>query len=134
MKHIHFNKLNRFQSIILLLIGLVLILFGFYKDYLGQGSLWTSISSVIGYIFFGLHFSKMFWYKNYVEWNKKGVVYKIKSRFGKTLRFNQVGNVDLKNDVLFVTLNDGSKTQIDLHEVFPEDQKKLQEIFIRKGQ
>ena len=134
MKHIHFNKLNRFQSIILLLIGFVLILFGFYKDYLGQGSLWTSISSVIGYIFFGLHFSKMFWYKNYVEWNKKGVVYKIKSRLGKTLRFNQVGNVALKNNVLFVTLNDGSKTEIDLHEVFPEDQKKLQEIFLKKGQ
>ena len=134
MKHIHFNKLNRFQSIILLLIGLVLILIGFYKDYLGQGSLWTSTSTVIGYIFFGLHFSKMFWHKNYVEWNKKGVVYRIKTRFGKTLRFNQVGNVALKNNVLFVTLNDGSKTEIDLHEVFPEDQKKLQEIFLKKGQ
>ncbi|ALM08349.1 hypothetical protein SB49_11425 [Sediminicola sp. YIK13] len=134
MKHIHFNKLNRFQSIILLLIGLVLILIGFYKDFLGQGNLWTSTSSVIGYIFFSLHFSKMFWYKNYVEWNKKGVVYRIKTRFGKTLRFNQVGNVVLKNDVLFVTLNDGSKTEIDLHEVFPEDQKKLQEIFIKKVQ
>ncbi len=134
MKHIHFNKLNRFQSIILLLIGLVLILIGFYKDYLGQGSFWTSASTVIGYIFFGLHFSKMFWHKNYVEWNKKGVVYRIKTRFGKTLRFNQVGNVSLKNDVLFVTLVDGSKTEIDLHEVFPEDQKKLQEIFIKKGQ
>ncbi len=134
MKHIHFNKLNRFQSIILLLIGLVLILIGFYKNYLGEGSLWTSISTVIGYLFFGLHFSKMFWYKNYVEWNKKGVVYRIKTRFGKTLRFNQVGNVALKNNILFVTLNDGSITEIDLHEVFPEDQKKLLEIFTQKGQ
>ncbi len=134
MKHIHFNKLNRFQSIILLLIGLVLILIGFYKDYLGQGSFWTSASTVIGYIFFGLHFSKMFWHKNYVEWNKKGVVYRIKTRFGKTLRFNQVGNVALKSNILFVTLNDGSITKIDLREVFPEDQKKLLEIFTQKGQ
>ncbi len=134
MKHIHFNKLNRFQSIILLLIGLTLISIGFYKNYLGQGNIWTASSTVVGYVFFGLHFSKMFWHKNYVEWNKTKIVYKIKTRFGKTLRFNQVGNVALKSNILFVTLNDGSITKIDLREVFPEDQKKLLEIFTQKGQ
>lgn len=133
MKHIHFNRLNRFQSIVFLLIGLILILIGFYKDYLGEGSLWTTSSTVLGYLFFGLHFSKMFWYKNYVEWNKKGIVYKIKTRFGKTIRFNQIGGVVLKNDVLFITFIDGSLMKIDLHDVFPEDQKKLQEIFLKKG-
>lgn len=134
MKHIHFNKLNQFQSIILLLIGLLLILLGFYKDYLGEGSQWTTWSSVVGYLFFGLHFSKMFWHKNYVEWNKKGIVYKIKTRFGKTLRFNQVGGAALKSDVLFITLSDGSIIEIDLRDVFSEDQKKLHEIFTNKGQ
>lgn len=133
MKHIHFNRLNRFQSIVLLLIGLILILIGFYKDYLGEGSLWTTSSTVLGYLFFGLHFSKMFWYKNYVEWNKKGIVYKIKSRFGKTLRFNQIGDVVRKNNVLFITLIDGSLMEIDLHDVFSGDQEKLQEIFMKKG-
>ncbi|MEB8346398.1 hypothetical protein OO010_10090 [Flavobacteriaceae bacterium KMM 6898] len=133
MKHIHFNKLNRFQSIILLLIGLGLILIGFYKNYLGEGSLWSTSSTVIGYLFFGLHFSKMFWHKNYVEWNKKGIVYKIKTRFGKTLRFNQIGGAVLKNDMLFITLTDGSLMEIDLHDVFPEDQEKLREIFMKKG-
>tara|TARA_R110002051_G_scaffold73137_6_gene132787 strand:- start:3004 stop:3408 length:405 start_codon:yes stop_codon:yes gene_type:complete len=134
MKHIHFNRLNRFQSIVLLLIGLILILIGFFKNYLGEGSRWTTYSTVVGYLFFGLHFSKMFWFKNYVEWNKKGIVYKIKTRFGKTLRFNQLGGVVMKNNVLFITLADGSKIEIDLHDIYPEDQLRLQAIFIKKGQ
>ncbi|MEJ1221612.1 hypothetical protein [Sediminicola sp. 1XM1-17] len=134
MKHIHFNKLNRFQAIILLLIGLTLILIGFYKNYLGQGNIWTASSTVVGYVFFGLHFSKMFWHKNYVEWNKTKIVYKIKTRFGKTVRFNQVGGVVLKNNTLFLTMTDGALLEIDLEGIFPEDQAKLQEIFVNKGE
>ncbi|MFT4830589.1 MAG: hypothetical protein ACI815_000225, partial [Psychroserpens sp.] len=40
----------------------------------------------------------------------------------------------LKNDMLFITLTDGSLMEIDLHDVFPEDQEKLRVIFMKKGQ
>ncbi len=134
MNHIYFNNRKNFKSIVLLLIGLLLILIGFYKSYLEGNDVWSSGASVLGYLFFGLHFSKMFWHKNYVEWNKKGIVYKIKTRFGKTIRFNRVGGVVLKKDILFVTMVDGAIVEIDLHGICPEDQAKLQGIFTNKGQ
>ena len=46
--------------------------------------------SAIGFFLQVIYFSKMFWFKNYVQWNKKGAVIRIYSWASKSLSFNQI--------------------------------------------
>ncbi|MDM9631502.1 toxin-antitoxin system YwqK family antitoxin [Robiginitalea aurantiaca] len=46
----------------------------------------------------------MFWYKNFVQWNKKGAVIKINSLLGKSLSFDQIIKTELiEKDFIKVT-------------------------------
>lgn len=73
----------------------------------------------------------MFWYKNYVQWNKKGAVIGVNSFVGKSLNFNQIQRTELNDEKLKITKTDGKTVMIDLNEIEESDTQKLKEIIIK---
>ena len=132
MKKIHFDNLGKKNYwIILILLSLIFILVGFFEPFEFENPKIYKYLSVTGYLFQSLYFSKLFWYKNTVQWNDKGIVIRIKSFFGKTLRFNEIKATELNEKTLTLTKTDGRKITLDLNEFSDSDTQKLNEIMIK---
>lgn len=86
--------------------------------------------SACGFFLQAIFFSKLFWYKNTVQWNDKGIIIRIKSFFGKSLKFDKIKAIELNEKKLIVTKIDGQKVLIDLKEIPDSDTKKLNDIMV----
>lgn len=132
MKKIHFENLGKKNYwIILILLSLIFILVGFFEPFEFENPKIYKYLSVAGYLLQSLYFSKLFWYKNTVQWNDKGIVIKIKSFFGKSLRFDEIKATELNKKTLILTKTDERKITIDLSEFLDSDTQKLNEIMIK---
>ena len=59
--------------------------------------------------------SKLFWYKNTVQWNKKGAVVRINSFVGKSLQFDEIKMIELNGKTLYLKKFDGKNISFDLN-------------------
>jgi hypothetical protein len=132
MKKIHFDNLGKKNYwIILILLSLIFILVGFFEPFEFENPKIYKYLSVTGYLLQSLYFSKLFWYKNTVQWNDKGIVIRIKSFFGKSLRFDEIKATELNEKTLILTKTDERKITVDLSEFSDSDTQKLNEIMIK---
>lgn len=72
--------------------------------------------------------SRMFWFKNYVQWNKKGIVIRIKPFFGKSISFDDIRNTKIENKVFTIHKYNGKIYDFDVKEIEENDVKKLYDI------
>ena len=129
MKRIKFDNLQtNWLFISLILISIFCIIFGFFEIIEFENPKINKRISAIGYLSQAIFFSRMFWFKNYVQWNKKGIVVRIKSFFGKSISFENVKNSKLENNILTIYENNGKSHNFDLTEIDEKDSKKLNEI------
>jgi hypothetical protein len=129
MKRIKFDNLQtNWFFISLILISLLCIIFGFFEIIEFENPKINRNISAIGYLSQALFFSRMFWYKNYVQWNKKGLVVRIKNFWGKSISFEDIETSRLENDVLTIYKKDGVCYNFDLKNVDENDSKKLNDI------
>ena len=70
----------------------------------------------------------MFVYKNYVQWNKKGIYIKVNRFLGINLSFEEIAKIDYQNDTILIKKNNGKETLINLHNIHPNDTLNLFEI------
>ncbi len=70
----------------------------------------------------------MFVYKNYVQWNKKGIYIKVNRFLGTNLSFEDIAKIDYKNDTILIKKNNGKEILINLHNIHPNDTLNLFEI------
>lgn len=75
-----------------------------------------------------IYLSKMFWYKNYVVWNKKGGVIRIKSFFGESVKSSEIGLVELTDGILKIIKKGDGKVEIDMNHTVEADRQKLKSI------
>ena len=73
----------------------------------------------------------MFWYKNYVQWNKKGAVVRVNSWISKSLNFDQIKKTELIQNTLIITKKNGDTVTFDLNEIKEADSQKLNEIIVK---
>ncbi len=129
MKRIKFDNLQtNWLFISLILISIFCMIFGFFEIIEFENPKINKRISAIGYFTQAIFFSRMFWFKNYVQWNKKGIVVRIKSFFGKSISFENVKNSKLENNILTIYENNGKSYNFDLTEIDEKDSKKLNEI------
>ena len=129
MKRIKFDNLQtNWLFISLILISIFCIIFGFFEIIEFENPKINTRISAIGSLSQAIFFSRMFWFKNYVQWNKKGIVVRIKSFFGKSISFENVKNSKLENNILTIYENNGKSYNFDLTEIDEKDSKKLNEI------
>ena len=97
MQKIYFQHLgfkgNLFESFLIILSSIIVILNLFYLSEEHQ-----DLPRIVRLIFllpsltFIYIFSKIFWYKNILQWNKKGMNIKINCRWPKNIRFDELSS------------------------------------------
>jgi hypothetical protein len=126
MKKLHFDDLGKQKYwIVFLLLSLVLVLSGSFTPYEFENPKVYRYFSVVVCLIQILFYSRLFWYKNNVQWNKKGIVIRIKPYFGKSIRFDEIKSVEFNDNSLTIKKQDGTKVFIDLPEINPSDKEKL---------
>ncbi len=82
MKRIHFNYLGNDNSWILLItLSLVFIGTGIIEPFEFENQKIYKYLSSCGFLLQSIYFSKLFWFKNTIQWNDKGIVIRIKSLY-----------------------------------------------------
>ncbi len=131
MKKIHFGNLNkkgRWLLLPLILIGLFLIINGAFDFIELANPKMTKYLNAIGYlIVFGFS-TQMFWYQNFVQWNNRGILIRIKSFFGKNIKFKEIKSSELNDKKLIITETYGNKIEFDLSHIIESDVEKLMDI------
>lgn len=132
MKRIHFDNLNKNWFLItILILSIILLLFGIFEFIPFENPKINKRISGIGFLLQALFFSRMFWYKNYVQWNKKGAVIRINSFMVKSLSFDRIKTTELNEKKLTITKVNGGKITFDLNEIAESDTEKLNEIIVK---
>jgi hypothetical protein len=130
-KKIHFDNMKSWIWITILILSLIFILVGAFELFEFENQKLNKRISAIGFFLQVIYFSKMFWYKNYVRWNKKGAVIRINSWSGKSLSFDQIKKTELIEKKLIITKDNGSKVTFDLNKIAESDTQKLNEIIVK---
>jgi len=131
MKKIHFDNLgkNRYW-IIIILLSLILIFIEELPIEFENPKVYKYLR-VSGFLLQVVYWSKLFWFKNTVQWNKKGAVIRINSFMGKSLSFDQIKKTELNENELIITKTDGEIITFDLNEIEESDTQKLNEIIAK---
>lgn len=135
MKKIHFNPL-RFKSwsTIIIAVAFICIVAGFFELIPFDNPKNHSKVSALGSLLVAIHYSKMFWYKNYVEWNKLGMNIKFNQWLSKSIRFDKVKDVVVTATTLAIIDKSGSKKIFQTNLINPNDVDKLVTILRENGQ
>ena len=130
-KKIHFDHMKSWIWIFILFLSLIFILVGFFELFEFENPKLNKRISAIGFFLQLVYFSKMFWYKNYVQWNKKGAIVRVNSWISKSLNFDQIKKTELIQNTLIITKNNGDTVTFDLNEINEADSQKLNEILVK---
>ncbi len=131
MKRIHFDNLGKNKYwIFIIILSLVFIFVEELPIEFENPKMYNYIRAS-GFLLQALYWSKFFWFKNTVQWNKKGAVIRINSFTGKSLRFDQIKKTELNENKLIVTKSGGEIITFDLNEIVESDTQKLKEIIIK---
>ena len=135
MRKIHFENIGGNWKVLgFMILALACIIMGEFEMIDFTNPKFNKYISSIGFLILTIFFSKTFWYKkNNVQWNKKGIVIRIKSFLGKTLKFDEIKETELNKNRLIITKTDGNKVQIDLTEIEKSDTQKLNEIILKNS-
>ena len=131
MKKIHFDNLGKNKYwLIIILLSLGLIFIEELPIEFENPKMYEYLRAS-GFLLQAIYWSKLFWYKNTVQWNKKGAVIRINSFMGKSLSFDKIKQTELNQNKLIITKIDGEIVIFDLNEIAESDTKKLNEIIIK---
>ena len=131
MKRIHFDNMRNKFWIAILILSVICFIIGIFEPIEYSNKDLNKYFLKSGFLLQVLYFSKMFWYKNYVQWNKKGANIRVNSFWGKSLSFDQIKTTELNKKTLTITKNNGNKITLDLNEIAESDSQKLNEIIIK---
>lgn len=131
MKRIHFDNMKNSFWIVILILSIIFIVGGTFELFQFENAKSNKWMSIVGFFLQAIYFSKMFWYENYVQWNKKGALIKINSFMGKSLIFNEIKTIELNDKKLKITKINDSTVIFDLNDITESDTQKLNEILIK---
>lgn len=130
MKKIYFDDMSNLKKNwtkpIVLYLGLILIIFGTFTDFLSED--WNKWIKASGYLLFSIYYLRKVIRKNYVQWNKIGMTVRINSYIReKRITFNEINSYEFINDKLKIIQS--SKTiKLDLNDYSEYDKERLIKI------
>ena len=128
MKRIHFDNLGKNKYWILIILLSLILIFVEELPFKFENPKTYSYIRASGFFLQVIYWSKFFWFKNTVQWNKKGAVIRINSFMGKSLSFDQIKKTELNENKLIITKTNGEIISFDLNEIAESDTQKLNEI------
>lgn len=129
MRRIKFDNLQKNWFLITLtLLSFLCVIFGLLEIYEFENPNINKGIVLIGYLSSAVYFSRIFWFKNYVQWNAKGIVLRLKPFYGKSIPFNDIKDLQYQNSVLTISRNNGVDYDFDLTGIDERDTTTLIEI------
>ncbi|WP_162533564.1 hypothetical protein [Dokdonia sp. Dokd-P16] len=130
MKKINFENLSwNWTRIALLILASLCLLVGYGLILNYKNGLITSL----GFMILVIMLSKRFWYKNYVEYNKLGIVIKLNLITDRTIKFSEIDKIKLNDDKLIVQLNSERKIEFQITDIDSSDINKLLRILVENS-
>lgn len=127
MQRIHFDSISgSWVRIVLLMASALLILIGYGMIFDYENGL----LSAAGFLLQIIILSKILWYKNFVQWNKKGIVIKTNSFKSKTITFEDIKTIIPENDIIKLELQSKSDKKIKLRDIHEDDINRLIRILV----
>jgi len=131
MERIKFDDLQSKKARIIIIFSAILTLIGIFKPFnLFSEEIYKWLFALGVFILF-IFFSRMFWFKNYVQWNKKGIVIKLNSwfGFGKSIKFSEIKSINFEANTIEFTLFGGrNKRIVDISKIDLVDRQRLRQI------
>ena len=131
MEKIQFDNLQSKRVSILMILAAIFILVGVFKPFNLFSAEIYKWMSFLGFLLQIILFSRMFWFKNYVQWNKRGIVIKIDSwfGFGESLKFNDIKSINFEETTIELTLFGGRRKRIiNVSHIVLADRQQLQQL------
>lgn len=131
MNSINFQNLAIKQNIIwiiLILSGLLFTLLDIFEVFIFSNPLITRYISSFFYIVVALYFSRAFWGKNVVQWNKKGMAARVNNFWHTKIDFSQISKLNFEENSITITYMNGEKKVINLNNIDTNSKKRLEEI------
>lgn len=127
MQRIHFDKLSvDWVRVTLLIASALCILIGYGMIFNYENGL----ISAFGFLIQIFILSRIFWYKNYVQWNKKGIVIKTNPIKSKTINFEDVETIIAEQESIIIQLLHNTNKKINLKEIHEDDKNHLIRILV----
>ena len=136
IKTVHMNSIN-FQNlsikqniiwIILIFSGLLFTFLDIFEVFIFANPLITKYISIFFYLVLSLHFSRAFWGRNVVQWNKKGMTARVNNFWGLQIDFAKISKLTFEETNIIITYMSGEKKIIDLNKIDINSKKRLEEI------
>ena len=106
MKKIHFDNLNK-QNYwkYILIVAVAMIFAGMFKPVNTVNDKIYTALSIIGILTPIVYLSRIFWFRNIVQWNQKGVIIKLE-RYTKSIKFEDIKKVRKEGNIIFILDHD----------------------------
>jgi hypothetical protein len=129
MKRIKFDNVAKSWPLItLMLISILCLIFGAFEIIEFANPKLNKRLAGTGSLIQVLFYFRMFWFRNYVQWNKKGALIRIKSFWGENLKFDELSHATLEQKNLKIFNGDAVRYEFDLSDFEREDAEKLHTI------
>ena len=128
MKRIHFENLSwNWFRIILLIIATLCLISGYVLNFE------NGIIILIGFLIPTILLSKRFWYKNYVEYNKLGIIIKFNYITDETVKFKDIKDIEINDKMLKLSLSNNTKLNFKMNKFDNSDINKLTRILVENS-
>lgn len=131
MKKIKFQNLNSKNNILWISVMVLGVIFMFMETF----DLYTfenpKISKFIYFLLFlslSIYHSRLFWFKNVVQWNKKGLTARINNFWGVNTIFENIQTIIFRENEFVISEFNGNRKTINLKNIDLESKKKLEQI------
>ncbi|WP_435260703.1 hypothetical protein [Tenacibaculum sp. nBUS_03] len=124
-ERIYFNAMTSKFWIGVLIVSIILLIMGLFGFFTNENNKWNYVLMAFAHFTQAVYFLKDFRYKNYVRYNKLGMVLKIQSYWGKSISFNELTKVELTDNSLIIYKNKNETLVCSTTTIRKEDSKKL---------
>ena len=131
MKRIHFDTMRNWIWIVIVVLSVVFILSGTFEIFEFENPEINKRISFVGFLLQVIYVTRVFWYKNYVLWNKRGAIIRINSFMTKSLNFDQIKTSELDEKKLILTKYNGSKVTFDMNNIAESDTHQLNNLILK---
>lgn len=128
MKKIHFENMANGYWFAVLIISLIFIIIGTFEYFDFENKKIYLYLRWAGFVIAAIYFSKGFWMKNYVRWNKKSILIRINSWSSTSLKFKDITSVKHTKKTLNITQTNGEVLSFDLDQFKEESILRLYQI------
>lgn len=138
MKNIVFNnlQLKSWNLIVLIIIffAVTISLFISFDILILPNKLQSDVFSKLGIISLVIYYSKILWFKNYVEWNKLGMNLKLNNFFSTNVVFADIKKIVKTNESFIIVNKNGIEKIFITKHISQKDLVKLENIILNYSQ